>query len=106
MRTKLLAIVSTLALIALCGCLSQSVPQSKIEIAGTKFALPKNSKIGTLVIELPTTNGTVRFYATNCVWENDANVLNAVTSHDVSVLNAISSGISSAVAAGTKSTSP
>lgn len=86
-------LLSLIPVLALAGCLSQSVPQSKIEVAGTKFALPKNSKIGTLVIEIPTTNGPVRFYATNCVWENDANVLNAVTAHDIGLANAISSGL-------------
>jgi len=75
--------------VALSGCLAGSIPQSKINVAGTTFALPKNSRIGTLVIELPTTNGVVKFYATNCVWENSPDVLNSVTVHDVGVINAI-----------------
>lgn len=89
----LLSALSLIALLALTGCLltgclAASVPQSKITIAGATFALPKNSHIGALNIELPTTNGVIRFYATNCVWENDVNVLNAVSAHDVAMANA------------------
>ena len=88
----------------LTGCLSQSVPQSKIKAGGAEFALPKNSKVGHLTITIANTNGTsVQFDATDCTWENDANVLNAVTAHDIGVANAISGGISSVLQSGIKS---
>ncbi|MES2366998.1 MAG: hypothetical protein V4563_14075 [Pseudomonadota bacterium] len=96
----------TLALALLCGCLAQSIPQSKIKIAGAEFALPKDSKMGTLVIELPTTNGTIRFYATNCTFNNNVEVLNAATLHDVSLLNAAGDIAGKIIQAGAKGVSP
>ncbi len=97
---------SALALVALCGCLAQSVPQSKIKIAGAEFALPKDSKMGTLAIEIPTTNGPIRFYATNCTFNNNVEVLNAATLHDVSLLNAAGDIAGKIIQAGAKGASP
>jgi len=99
-RTPLTLIGLAFALALFAGCAIQY--QSKIKIAGAEFALPKDSRMGVLAIEIPTTNGAIRFYATNCTFLNNPDVLNAVTMHDIGVINATAAGLGALIQTGAK----
>lgn len=91
-----------IVLALLSGCASY---QSKFEVAGNKFSLPKDATFSFLQVSIPSTNGPITLVVSNGVFKMNPANIDAQTAHDVAVINATVQGLGTLSGAAAKAAS-